>query len=222
MLPLAPEFFLNLRPGKVYSPGNSSRPKQKGLMSATLFLVNCPTFAQAPTFALSQGMAVLGRSSRCDLIVTHESVSRRHAEFDWRGEFPRLKNLSRSNGTYVNEMRVHSCRLAIGDTVQFGAVVYSLATTPQWFDGLDSDKETQAEINIVPPAIPGPVTKVLSPMQSQVLRELLHGHSEKKIAEMLEKSPETIHSHVSAIHRRLGVHSRAELHALIADKLRLR
>jgi DNA-binding CsgD family transcriptional regulator len=51
----------------------------------------------------------------------------------------------------------------------------------------------------------------LSPKQRVALRLLLSGDSEKQIAAKLRRSPHTVHMHVKAIYRTLGVTSRAEL-----------
>jgi DNA-binding CsgD family transcriptional regulator len=51
----------------------------------------------------------------------------------------------------------------------------------------------------------------LSPKQRIALRLLLSGDSEKQIAAKLRRSPHTVHMHVKAVYRALGVTSRAEL-----------
>lgn len=54
----------------------------------------------------------------------------------------------------------------------------------------------------------------LTPMQNRILQQLLKGASEKLIAGAVSRSVHTVHSHVKAIYRRLGVASRGELLAL--------
>src|SRR2546423_767168 len=58
------------------------------------------------------------------------------------------------------------------------------------------------------PAVP------LPRRQRQVLSCLQSGGSEKQIAARLGVSPHTVHTHVRAIYRRLGVRSRGELLSL--------
>jgi DNA-binding CsgD family transcriptional regulator len=53
-----------------------------------------------------------------------------------------------------------------------------------------------------------------------VLALLADGHSEKQVARDLGISPHTVHGHVKALHRRLGVSSRAELLAVCPLRLR--
>ena len=54
----------------------------------------------------------------------------------------------------------------------------------------------------------------LTPRMRQVLELLAAGKSERQIASELHVSPRTIHIHVTRLHTRLAVHSRAELLAL--------
>ena len=53
----------------------------------------------------------------------------------------------------------------------------------------------------------------LSPRLRQTLGCLLEGHSEKEIADRLGLSATTIHQYVTALYRRFGVQSRAQLMA---------
>ena len=59
---------------------------------------------------------------------------------------------------------------------------------------------------------------VLSPRQKQTLRLLLGGDAEKQIATKLSLSRHTVHEHVKAIYRSIGVSSRGELLAKFMHK----
>jgi DNA-binding CsgD family transcriptional regulator len=61
---------------------------------------------------------------------------------------------------------------------------------------------------------PGELTAGLSPRLRQTLECLMTGDSEKQVALRLGLSRHTVHEYVSALYRRLGVNSRAELMAL--------
>lgn len=65
------------------------------------------------------------------------------------------------------------------------------------------------EGNTVSSAIPDGLTT----RQKECLRYLLAGKSEKEIASRLKVSPHTVHAHVKAVYRGLGVQSRAKLMA---------
>ena len=56
--------------------------------------------------------------------------------------------------------------------------------------------------------------KLLSPIESQVLRGLLSAQTEKEIALALSQRPATLHKYVTALYARFGVKSRAALMAL--------
>lgn len=64
---------------------------------------------------------VIGRSA--DLVLSHKSISRRHASIDPVNSCPVLKNLAKDWGTRVNEREMKSgeqVKLSPGDKIQFG------------------------------------------------------------------------------------------------------
>lgn len=62
------------------------------------------------------------------------------------------------------------------------------------------------------PTVPTPEAR-LSPRQRETFRHLLTGAGEKQIARAMGVTPNTLHTHVTAVYRRLGVSSRPELMA---------
>src|SRR4051812_6932613 len=70
--------------------------------------------------------AVLGRSSRCDIVVDHPSVSRRHAEVTWTGSAWRLLDLGSLNGTWLGARRLGEVEVPPGDGVFLGAQLVRL------------------------------------------------------------------------------------------------
>lgn len=58
----------------------------------------------------------------------------------------------------------------------------------------------------------------LNAMQRDTLQLLLTGASEKEIAQRMNRSPHTVHSHVKKIYRQFGVSSRAELLSRFIDR----
>jgi len=65
---------------------------------------------------------VLGRSSRCDVVLADLSVSRRHARLWFRDGKWLLQDLASTNGTFVNGRLVGRCELRPGDLVVVGQV----------------------------------------------------------------------------------------------------
>lgn len=68
-----------------------------------------------------QDELVLGRSSRCDVVLSDLSVSRRHARLFFRDGKWLLQDLASTNGTLVNGRRVGRCELRPGDRLLIGA-----------------------------------------------------------------------------------------------------
>lgn len=72
---------------------------------------------------------VVGRSDDCDLVLTHPSVSGRHARLCWRGRQILVEDLGSANGTYVDGERVSRAEARPGSEVAFGHA------TLDWTDG---------------------------------------------------------------------------------------
>ena len=83
-------------------------------------------------------------------------------------------------------------------------------SSTQWMFAFNSPEQSQSPDSV---GRPKPVNVTLSPRQKQTLRLLLSGDSEKQIATKLLRSRHTVHEHVKAIYRAIGVNSRAELFA---------
>lgn len=66
------------------------------------------------------GELIVGRSSRCDVVLADVTVSRRHARLLRRDGSWVLQDLSSTNGSYLNGQRVGRCELRPGDQLGFG------------------------------------------------------------------------------------------------------
>jgi pSer/pThr/pTyr-binding forkhead associated (FHA) protein len=64
---------------------------------------------------------LVGRHARCDVVLEHLSVSRRHARLSFRDGHWVLRDLDSTNGTRVNGQRVIRCRLEPGDSLRLGS-----------------------------------------------------------------------------------------------------
>src|SRR5262245_56699615 len=71
---------------------------------------------------------LLGRSSRCDFVVDNMSVSRRHAELVTSAARIEVIDLGSRNGTFVDDMRVQTTALAIGQRLRFGSAEFCVDT----------------------------------------------------------------------------------------------
>lgn len=63
---------------------------------------------------------VIGRHPSCDVVVTDETVSRRHALLNFRDGGWIVRDLSSTNGTRLNGNYVGRCRLHPGDQLGLG------------------------------------------------------------------------------------------------------
>ncbi|MBI1946461.1 MAG: FHA domain-containing protein [Deltaproteobacteria bacterium] len=75
-------------------------------------------------YSLAEPEAVIGRSSRCDIQLSDDRVSSRHAELVRRGTRYRIYDLGSANGTLVNAQRVDEIDLRDGDLIQVGFTVF--------------------------------------------------------------------------------------------------
>ena len=71
---------------------------------------------------LREGPTVVGRALDCDIVINHESVSRRHARITVDGDRARIVDLSSSSGLFVNGERIADADLAPGQVLWFGSV----------------------------------------------------------------------------------------------------
>ena len=69
---------------------------------------------------LGDAVAVLGRSRRCDIVLTDPNVSRQHAEIVRQGDGFMLRDLGSTNGTRLNRRDVQQAVLQHGDRIELG------------------------------------------------------------------------------------------------------
>lgn len=91
---------------------------------AFLVLIYPPGPRMGKRFELKNKETVIGRGSEVDLVVDKESVSRRHAKVERRGESFWVVDLKSTNGTYVNDVGVEEAQLRDGDFVKVGNAIY--------------------------------------------------------------------------------------------------
>lgn len=76
-------------------------------------------------YVLEGPKAVIGRSRECDCVLPDDNVSRKHAELrrlpsgDWQ-----IIDLKSTNGVKVNDRKVESTRLSVGDRVVLGTAEF--------------------------------------------------------------------------------------------------
>lgn len=70
--------------------------------------------------SLPQSTFTIGRSTKADLVIDQEAVSRRHARIDYGARRHTILDLGSSNGIFVNEARVNEKKLEDGDRIRIG------------------------------------------------------------------------------------------------------
>lgn len=183
-------------------------------MNGDLLLVSRSLLPRPSRFPLAPGKFIVGRSSGCDLVLPHESVSRRHAEIQVSADGVAVVDLGSRNGTYIDDERVSTADLSVGQKVQFGGITFMLVRCNS-DDEVESDLETADHREPRQVLIPEAVAARLTPAQNSVLLHLVEGLTERQTSAKLALSQHTVHAHVRDIYKLLDVHSRAELLALL-------
>ncbi len=91
---------------------------------------------QRKDFSVTEAKTVIGRSKSCELRIPLLSISRRHCEVTLFEDILGIRDLSSTNGTYVNNERVTDFELDAGDRVVVGPVVFTVQ-----IDGIPDDIE---------------------------------------------------------------------------------
>lgn len=81
----------------------------------------------AQTFDIGPDPAVVGRSKENTVALNHGSISRRHCEIRFTAEGIEVRDLSSSNGTFVNGNQIVRSKVSPGDSLRFGQLDAELA-----------------------------------------------------------------------------------------------
>jgi DNA-binding CsgD family transcriptional regulator len=174
-------------------------------MNGGLALASNSVRIPAMRCALTIGVFVIGRSSKCDFVVRDSTVSRRHAEIVVCRASVVVRDLDSRNGTFIDAKRIETESLYKNQSVTFGSVSFLLTNET-------CEQESESDVETAKCGRPSPFSDCgLSKGQHRVLSALLEGFSDKEIARQLHRSDRTVHNHVQAIYRTLNVHSRPEL-----------
>ncbi|MCK4658433.1 MAG: FHA domain-containing protein [Phycisphaerae bacterium] len=77
-------------------------------------------------FPLAKSVTTIGRKDTCDIRIPLAEVSRKHTEVCVDEVSVRVKDCGSANGTYVNNRRVLEEKLAPGDHLIIGPVVFTV------------------------------------------------------------------------------------------------
>ena len=73
--------------------------------------------------ALAPGSSTLGRAADCEIVINHESLSRRHAVLTVAGRNVTLRDNNSTNGVFVDDQEVTEAPLEAGKRFRLGADV---------------------------------------------------------------------------------------------------
>lgn len=179
-----------------------------------MWLIAIDHVVSSGPYELTNGSHVIGRGRTCDLIIREPTLSRRHARIGVNNQELVLEDLESKNGTFVNDVQVSRLPLSPQSIIRLGEVRLYLSQTAEDFHR-ESAEETKSRKKPVGKPIAGLPLNNLSPVQREVFDLLVAGCDESTVAERTNRSFHTIHNHVQAIFRKLGVHSRTELLSLV-------
>ncbi|MEC9397240.1 MAG: GGDEF domain-containing protein [Myxococcota bacterium] len=75
-------------------------------------------------YSLAQNSTLIGRSSKVDIQIDEDSISRNHAVIENYGDEIVVRDLNSTNGTYVNDYPIQQHRLMDGDQVKIGRTIF--------------------------------------------------------------------------------------------------
>jgi diguanylate cyclase (GGDEF)-like protein len=96
----------------------------KGAKKAFLVMIYPAGAQMGRRYELKKERTIIGRGSDADVVVERESVSRKHAAIEKRGNAYWVADLNSTNGTYLNDVAIDEARLRDGDFVKTGNAIY--------------------------------------------------------------------------------------------------
>ena len=88
------------------------------LVRATATIIEGPDLGLA--FPLSERITSIGKSRRCDIVLSDSAVSKMHLQLSMEGSAVRVKDLESTNGTWVGSSRVIESMVPAGSVVTIG------------------------------------------------------------------------------------------------------
>lgn len=71
---------------------------------------------------LGEGEIIIGRIPECEIQLSAEDISRKHARLFFHNEEYHIEDLGSTNGTYVNGIKIVKCALRSNDHINIGGV----------------------------------------------------------------------------------------------------
>ena len=90
----------------------------------------------------------LGRDEDCEIILDDEPVSHMHAKVAYQDYQPELLDLGSTNGTFLNNKKIHRAFLKQGDQIQVGASIFEVLIGKENVDSSPDSKGPANEKNV--------------------------------------------------------------------------
>ncbi|QED26118.1 GGDEF domain-containing protein [Microvenator marinus] len=100
----------------------SKIPQEQAKREACLVVINGADLGKK--YVLGQAHTVIGRSSKVDIQIDEESISRSHATIENYGDKIVARDLQSTNGTYVNDVAISERPLMDGDQIKIGRTIF--------------------------------------------------------------------------------------------------
>ncbi len=102
------------------------------------------------TFEIGAGDTLMGRGLECRIILNDARVSRQHCHLSRQKGGVTIRNLSRTNGTWVNGALIDEVVLQDGDLIQVGGARLRYSTEPAVRgDGTDAEADSELKKSIL-------------------------------------------------------------------------
>ena len=108
------------------SPASAASPRSPSGKEACLVVIYGSELGKK--YNLNSASLVIGRSSKCDIQIDQESISRNHSKIVNTGKSILIRDLGSTNGTYVNDEPVDEYVLRDGDLIKIGRTIFKFLT----------------------------------------------------------------------------------------------
>ena len=181
---------------------------------------------QAPVYERSQ---VIGRLPDCDIVIPEEfvHVSRQHAEVGSDKDGLWIQDRGSSGGTQLNGVPLvpsARTRAEIGDKVSLGGLeLYFVSPDASILEELTDESDTEGKTRRTVQFTAKSIKTVgdvrlssLSPAELEIVRWICRGLTTfDEIGRKLFRSPHTVRTQLGSVFKKLNVHSREQLLALM-------
>ena len=119
---------LDTEPGKDSTVVTKIHAQEQEVLKGDACLVLLNGADIGKRYALTRFSTVIGRSSKTDVRIEEDAISRNHAMIINQGETYLLKDLGSTNGTFLNDRSVEQLELRDGDLIKIGRSIFKFLT----------------------------------------------------------------------------------------------